>query len=51
MPVDARLRQPVGLRYASDRLADGQAAVDIGAIEMVACVARPHALIADHHTY
>jgi hypothetical protein len=36
MAVDARLRQPVGLRDARDRLAGGEAAVDVRTIEMLA---------------
>ena len=40
--VNARLCQPIGLRHPRDRLAGGEAAVDVRTIEMLACVTSPH---------
>ena len=40
--VNARLCQPIGLRHPRDRLAGGEAPVDVRTIEMLACVTSPH---------
>ena len=43
MPMDARNRQVIVARDSRRRLAGGKAAVDFGALEMLACLTCSHA--------